>query len=252
MVSPPASSGRVPAAGASSPSPGPAALQQPWLEGQLLVLPSPLPLHVHCPVAGCPRSYANQVQTAVRHSLLRHLRTDFHPGTSVTGSEWRSFKQECHWCRKWFTTRRGVLNHRARCPRRPPPAPPQPTDWAAALARLRAETAPAAGAPARPATPTSPELDLSLSPPPPPPETSPSPDSSSKTVQSSPLHEDLPACDGGPVDALSPHRAERLQLVGLDINCWQRAGRVSGPGGAPPPLPSQAPSGAPPLGPRGA
>ncbi|XP_043214671.1 uncharacterized protein LOC122378028 [Amphibalanus amphitrite] len=158
MVSPPASSGRVPAAGASSPSPGPAALQQPWLEGQLLVLPSPLPLHVHCPVAGCPRSYANQVQTAVRHSLLRHLRTDFHPGTS-----------ECLWCRKWYTTRRGLLNHRARCPRRPPPAPPQPTDWAAALARLRAETAPAAGAPARPATPTSPELDLSLSPPPPPP-----------------------------------------------------------------------------------
>ncbi|XP_043196313.1 vegetative cell wall protein gp1-like [Amphibalanus amphitrite] len=146
------------ASGAASRPADPAALQQPWLEGQLLVLPSPLPLHVHCPLAGCPRSYANQVQTAVRHSLLRHLRTDFHPGTS-----------ECHWCRKWFTTRRGLLNHRARCPRRPPPAPPQPTDWAAALARLRAETAPAAGAPARPATPTSPEMDLSLSPPPPPP-----------------------------------------------------------------------------------
>ena len=53
------------------------------------MLPCPLPLHVRCPVEGCPKAYANQAQTAIRHSLLRHLKTGFHPGLTVAGTEWQ-------------------------------------------------------------------------------------------------------------------------------------------------------------------
>ena len=171
---------RAAAAAADPAAPGP--MHQPWLDDDVLVLPSPLSPHALCPVIGCGKSYANQTQDAIRQSLMRHLKSGYHADLSVSGSEWRcaacrarlprrvtahrcplgplprvpaaalpSVRQECHWCSKWFPTRRGLINHRQCCPRRPLPRQQPPTDWTAALARLREEvvgTAPTNASPA--------------------------------------------------------------------------------------------------------
>ena len=52
-------------------APGPVH-QPPWLDGDVLVFPSPLSPHALCPVIGRCRSYANQTQGAIRQSLMRH------------------------------------------------------------------------------------------------------------------------------------------------------------------------------------
>ena len=181
-----------PSASLPSPAARPPPLEQPWLDGGKVVLSFPLPSLVRCPVDGCSHVYGNQPQTALRHSLLRHLRSGYHAGLAICGTEWRcavcgvalgrkvtahksplapptrrgpaaalGVQHEWHWCHKWYASRRGLINHRQRCPRRLSPARRQSTDWAAALARIRGDSAPPD---VDDATPPSASIGPSLSP----------------------------------------------------------------------------------------